>query len=75
LLVKKQISHEGTGIVGLTETKNTQKRPYGHLQDPDWQGKIKSQNILPAVATATEFKLGTDRRFVDLRVYFGGASG
>ena len=42
-----------------------------YTKDPDWQRKIKFQNILPAVPTATEFKLGTKRRCVDLRTWDG----
>jgi len=42
-----------------------------NLQDLDWQGKIKSQNIMPAVPSAIEFKLGTDCRFIDLRMSGG----
>ena len=62
ILGKWQTSHESTCIVGLTEKSHRGARPSGDLQDPDWQGKIKSHNILPAVSTATEFSLGTDRR-------------
>ena len=69
ILGKWQTSHEGTSIVGLTVTKKTQKRPDRDLQDRDWQGKITSQNILPSVPTAIEFRLGMDRRFVDLRMW------
>ena len=64
---KWQTSHERTGIVGLIETNETQRRSDGDLQGPDWQERLNLKNLFPAVPTAIEFKLGTDRRFVNLR--------
>jgi len=48
ILGKCETSHEGSGT-------RLRVRPDGDVQDPDWQGKIKCQNILARKLLQTPF--------------------